>query len=147
MTNLQEVAGHQDYFLNRVKHMPTSKMLPHTRRGAKHPGRSLSDDDASDVSVSASLAVLSSDVDKDSGHESTECSRAILPVLGELLRALLCGRRFRSDNRDLGRIEFQHDPAVVGIPLEVGVVRIRIVEFARSNLRGTDRGSISPHFL
>src|ERR1017187_4939090 len=56
--------------------------LPHTRRGAKHPGRSFSDDDASDVSVSTSLAVLSFEVAEDSGHESAECFRAVLLVLG-----------------------------------------------------------------
>jgi hypothetical protein len=47
--------------------------------------------------------------------------------LSKLLRALLRGRRFRSDNRDLGRIELEHDPAVVGIPLKIGVVVIWMI--------------------
>src|SRR5450759_2080445 len=71
--------------------------------GREAPRSSSSDDDASDVAVSALLTILLRQVSHHSGHEAAECFRAVLSVLGELLRALLGGRRFRRDNRDLGR--------------------------------------------
>src|SRR5439155_26353081 len=65
----------------------------------------------------------------------------------QLLRTLLRRRRFRSDSRDLVGIELEHDPAVVGIPLKIGVVDVCVEEFTRSNLRGVPRGNISPEAL
>src|SRR5713226_8613391 len=68
--------------------------------GREAPRSSSSADDTGSLTVLPLAETLDHAV-----HESAECFRAVLSVLGELLRALLRGRRFRSDNRDLGRIE------------------------------------------
>src|SRR2546422_357157 len=108
-----------------------------TRRGAAR--RISSNHNAGDIAVTAFSAILFGEGLNHIRHERSEGFCSFLLVADKLLRCLLTFGRVPS-NINLGRIQFQNDPAIVGIPFEVRVGGVAIVKFTRFDLGAVPGG-------